>query len=465
MTHLDKDPTRLSRGILLWGLSLLAVVLLCAALGCTRLPEVEPSGAPAHPAAAAPREGAGKEEALLARRLADAGIEIPQRAALEAAASGHAWTAGNQVSLLFDGPKTMGAMITAIEAARDSINLETFIFEQDEVGLRFADLLIRKQREGVQVNIIYDCLGTSDTPQAFFDRMLEAGIHLCPFHPLDPTLRLGLWKINNRDHRKILVVDGSVAFTGGVNISGNYANGSLFHRKGKRPSSLGWRDTHVRIEGPAVAALQLLFVENWLSQMDHGLDPKDYFPHLARTGDKTVMVVGSQPGSDFEIYRAYVQAFDQARHTIHLTAAYFVPDDQIVKALEAAARRGVEVELIVTSVNDSGMMHQAGQSYYQELLRSGVRVFELKSSILHAKTGVIDGNWSTVGSTNMDMRSFIYNKEINIVVTGDSFGRELEDAFREDLQNSKEITRKDWEQRPRSDRAKEWIARALGRWL
>jgi len=464
MTHPHQAPTRRSRGILLWSLSLLAVGLLCAALGCARLPEIEPSGAPGHPAAREPA-GDGQEEALLARRLADAGIEIPRRAALEAAASGHAWTAGNQVSLLFDGPRTMGAMITAIAAARDSINLETFIFDQDEVGLRFADLLIRKQLEGVQVNIIYDGLGTSGTPQAFFDRMREAGIHLCPFHPLDPTRRLGLWQINHRDHRKILVVDGSVAFTGGANISETYANGSLFHRKGKRPSSLGWRDTHVRIEGPAVAALQLLFVENWFSQMDHGLDPRAYFPPLARTGDKTVLVVGSQPGSDFEIYRAYVRAFDQARRTIHLTAAYFVPDGQVIKALETAARRGVEVELIVTNVNDSGVMHQAGQSYYQGLLSAGVRVFELKSSILHAKTGVIDGDWSTVGSTNMDMRSFIYNKEINIMVTGASFGRELEDAFREDLQNSREITRKDWERRPRSDKAKEWLARALRRWL
>jgi cardiolipin synthase len=437
------------------GLLLAALGLLCAALGCVRLPETGSAGPPPDPEA----------EAILVQRLADAGIRIPGRAALEATASGHGWIAGNQVSLLFDGPRTMGAMIAAITAAKDSINLETFIFDQDEVGQRFADLLVRKQQEGVQVNIIYDCVGTLDTPEAFFDRMREAGIQLCPFHPLNPLNRLGRWKINNRDHRKILVVDGKVAFTGGANISETYAKGSLFHRRSKKPSALGWRDTHVRIEGPAVAALQLLFVENWFSQEAHGLASKAYFPPLAEAGDKTVRVVGSQPGGDFEIYRAYVQAFEEARRTIHLTAAYFVPDPRVVTALERAARRGVEVELIVTNVNDNGIVHQASQSYYQELLEAGVRVFQLNSSILHAKTGVIDGHWSTVGSTNMDMRSFIYNKEINIMVAGDGFGREMEDAFREDLKNSTEVTREVWEKRPRGDRVKEWAARTLGRWL
>jgi cardiolipin synthase len=452
------------------GLRLLAAGMLCAAPGCTQLPDVHYLKAPLHPDAAPAAEiqegrGAGKAEALLAKRLAEAGVVIPGRAALEAVASGHSWTAGNKVSLLFDGPQTLGAMAAAIAAAKDNINLETYIFDQDEMGLRFADLLMRKQREGVQVNIIYDCVGTIGTPEAFFDRMRRAGIHLCPYHPLNPLLRIGRWKINNRDHRKILVVDGKVAFTGGANISQTYAKGSLFHSRSKKPSSLGWRDTHVRIEGPAVAPLQLLFVENWFSQQEHGLDPKVYFPPLATAGDKTVLVVGSQPGGDFEIYRAYVQAFEQARQTIHLTAAYFVPDAQLMKALEAAAHRGVQVELILTNVNDSGIVHQATQSYYEELLKAGIRVFQLKSSILHAKTGVIDGHWSTVGSTNMDMRSFINNKEINVMVTGDSFGREMEDAFAEDLKNSTEITLKDWEKRPEADRFKEWAARVVGRLL
>ncbi len=414
------------------------------------------------PAVSLPGGAAG---ALLSGHLADAGIDAGRWAALEAAATGHAPIPGNKVTLLFDGPQTMGAMSAAITAARTSINLETFIFDQDELGTRFADLLISKQQAGVQVNIIYDCVGTLGTPEAFFTRMREAGIQLCPFNPVNPLMRLGRWKINHRDHRKILVVDGTVGFTGGANISGTYAHGSLFHRKSSTGTSLGWRDTHLRIEGPAVAALQLLFVEDWYSQRKEGLDPRAFFPAPANAGDKTVRVLGSGPGSDFEIYRAYVQAMEQAKHTIHLTAAYFVPDAQVVKALTDAARRGVQVQIVLTSVSDNSLVHQASQSYYRDLLQAGIQVFQMKSSILHAKTAVIDGAWSTVGSTNMDMRSFLFNKEVNVIVEGEGFGREMEDAFREDLKNSVEVLARDWERRPEGDKVKEWAARALEPWL
>jgi cardiolipin synthase len=459
--------SRFRRGARPWICRALALGLGFATVGCVQLPDIRypkgPAPAGAVPAARAGAEGgrSAKAEALLAQRLGASGIVIKDRPALEAAAAGHAWSAGNQVTLLFDGPQTMAAMAAAIAGAKDTINLETYIFDQDAMGQRFADLLIQKQRDGVQVDILYDCVGTLGTPEAFFTRMSDAGIHLCPFNPLNPLARLGRWKINHRDHRKLLVVDGRVGFAGGANISEAYAKGSLFHRRSRKPTSLGWRDTQVRIEGPAVAELQLLFVENWFSQRADGLEPKAYFPPLAPAGDRTVQVVGSQPGSDFEIYRAYVLAIEQARHTIHLTAAYFVPDTQLLQALEAAARRGVEVELVLTNVNDSGMVHQASQSYYQELLQAGVRVFQLKSSILHAKTAVIDGRWSTVGSTNLDMRSFIFNKEINVIVAGDGFGREMEDAFTEDLRNSVEITLEDWQRRPEGERVKEWAARAL----
>ena len=445
---------------------LFALALLLPALACLRLPEVHYLKTPVNASEPAPPPTRpSKAEITLTRRLAKAGIEIKERTQLEEAATGRPLIPGNKVSLLFDGPQTMDAMIACITGAKDTINLETYIFDQDEMGLKFADLLIKKQGEGVQVNIIYDCVGTAGTPEAFFTRMRQAGIQLCPYHPLNPFVRIGHWKLNHRDHRKILVVDGRIAFTGGANISGTYLYGSLFHRKPKADKRLGWRDTHLRIEGPAVAALQLLFVENWFSQTQIGLDPKVYFPALAPAGDTLLRVVGSEPGGDFQIYRAYVLAMEEATKSIHLTVAYFVPDSQILRALEKAAQRGVDVELVLTSVNDSSLVQHASQSFYQELLAAGVHVFQLKSSILHAKTAVIDGVWATVGSTNMDMRSFLYNKEVNVIVMGAPFAKELESAFQEDLRNSQEVTAADWAKRPRMNHLKEDTARILEHWL
>ena len=447
---------------------LLALALCLSTLACVRLPDIHYLKTPVHAEVTQdnrPAPPPSKAEQVLIRRMARAGVEIKERARLEEAATGRPLIAGNKVTLLFDGPQTMNAMMAAIQGAQDTINLETYIFDQDEIGLKFADLLIRKQGEGVQVNIMYDCAGTAGTPSAFFDRMRQAGIQLCPFHPLNPLKRIGRWKINHRDHRKILVVDGTVAFTGGANISGTYQFGSLFHRKAKAGTALGWRDTHLRIEGPAVAALQLLFVENWFSQTQRGLDPKLYFPPLNPAGDTLLRVVGSEPGGDFQIYRAYVLAMEEATRSIHLTAAYFVPDAQILLALEQAARRGVDVKLILTSVTDSSLVHRASQSFYQELLDAGVHVYQLKSSILHAKTAVIDLAWATVGSTNMDMRSFMFNKEVNVIVLGSPFAAELENAFQEDLKNSVPVTPEAWKQRSRLDRLKEGTARILEHWL
>lgn len=457
MLRMSRGPARFIRAV-----RLLALGLSVLAMGCVQLPTIRYGPPPTRPVTVDPPTAA---EAALSRRLAEAGLDGRHRTALGLAAAGHSLIPGNKVTLLFDGPRTLGAMSAAIAAAKDSINLETFIFDPDELGTRFADLLISKQQAGVQVNLLYDCVGTLSTPEAFFTRMREAGIHLCPFNPVNPIRWLGRWRINHRDHRKILVVDGTVAFTGGANISGTYAHGSLFHRKSRNHNSLGWRDTHLLIEGPAVAALQLLFVENWFSQSPDGLDIKTFFPPIPVSGDKTVRVLGSQPGSDFEIYRGYLDAIAHAARTIHLTAAYFVPDAQIIKALADAARRGVQVQIVLTHVSDSGLVHQASQSYYEELLKAGIQVYQMNSSILHAKTAVVDGTWSTVGSTNMDMRSFLFNKEVNVIVLGDGFGREMEEAFREDLKNSTEVLGKDWDHRPRTQRFKEWAARALGYWL
>ncbi|MGZ3158361.1 MAG: cardiolipin synthase [Burkholderiaceae bacterium] len=402
---------------------------------------------------------------LLARRWHNTHVDVAALAALEEAATGDPLIAGNKITLLYDGPQTMQAMMAAISAAKDHINLETYIFDQDELGLKFSDLLIARQQAGVQVNIIYDSVGTIGTPQAFFDKMHAAGIHLVAFNPVNPLKLRGPWAPDNRDHRKILIVDGTVAFTGGVNISDTYANSSPFRSKGRRDKEFGWRDTHIQIEGPAVAALQWLFLNNWASQNSPDLPDSNFFPPLKNVGDKLVRVLASEPGGDHDIYKAYSIAIQEAKKTIHITNAYFVPDPQTLKELCNAAQRGVDVKLILPGITDSGLVFHAAQSYYSEMLACGIKIFQLQLSVLHAKTAVIDGVWATVGSTNLDTRSFLLNKEINVIVFGDEFGTALEKAFSEDLRNTVEITKETWEQRPFSNKVKEWAARRLEYWL
>ncbi|MES2932434.1 MAG: cardiolipin synthase [Pseudomonadota bacterium] len=408
---------------------------------------------------------AKKTSALLAKRWLKAPIDINALATLEEAATGTPLIAGNKVVLLFDGPQTILSMIDAITQAHDHINLETYIFDQDPLGQRFSDLLIAKQKEGVQVRIIYDSVGTIGTPATFFDRMRDAGIQLVAFNPINPFARVGRWRINNRDHRKILIVDGKVAFAGGVNISNTYSNGSLFRSGKKNEDKIGWRDTHLKIEGPAVASFQWIFLDTWLKQSKEDLADRNLFPQLTPTGDEIVRVLASEPKGDYAIYKAYILAIQQAQKSIHITSAYFVPDSQSIDALCKAAQRGVDVQIILPGVSDSSLVIHAGRSFYTQLLESGVKLFELQISVLHAKTAVIDGVWSTVGSTNIDTRSFMHNNEINLIVLGEPFGQEMENAFKEDLRDSKQIDIEQWVKRPNIDRIKEWFARSMGYWL
>ncbi|WP_442783863.1 cardiolipin synthase [Collimonas fungivorans] len=436
-----------------------AAALLCVlTAACSTLPDVSNLGASVSQVSAA------------SSGPVSASVRLNALAAMEEAVTGSPLVKGNKVTLLFDGPETMTAMMAAIQQAKSTINFETYIFDQDQLGLQFADLLIEKQRAGVQVNIIYDSVGSIGTPAEFFERMRAAGIKLIEFNPVNPLKRFGRWQLNHRDHRKILVVDGKIGFTGGVNISAAYANSSLFRSRrrastGAGPGTIGWRDTHLQIEGPAVASLQLLFMQTWGTQHAEDLPDLDYFPKLDNAGDKTVHVLSTQPDSDYSLYKAYILAIQQARKSIHITTPYFTPDRQLVDALVAAAGRGVDVTLILPSVTDIGLMFYAGQSFYTQLLSAGIRIYQLQVAVLHAKTAVIDGSWSTVGSANLDIRSFLHNYEANVIVIDEQFGREMEKAFREDIRGSQQITLEQWQQRPFSDHIKEWAARSLGYWL
>jgi len=450
------------------------LVFVCAVASCKTLPDANhlpDQPAKATPTIATPRGALDKKKAaaLLARRWANATPDLKQLAVLEEQATGVPLIAGNKVDLLFDGPATIRAMMDAARAATTSINLETYIFDRDPVGLEFAELLIEKRRQGVVVNIIADGVGTLATPKEFFDHLRAGGLNVVIFNPVNPAQRPGKWQLNNRDHRKIMVVDGKVAFTGGINISETYANSSLFRSRMKASTAdankVGWRDTHIRIEGPAVAALQYAFIDNWVSQEAGELPKVDYFPHLAPAGDKVVRVLATTPERDSEIYKALLLAISEAKKSVHITSAYFVPDQQTVDALIGAAKRGVDVKLVLPGVSDHDFIKYAGQSFYDQLLKGGVRIYQLQVAVLHAKTAVIDGVWSTIGSANIDRRSFIHNYEINVVVLDPAFGRDMESAFNEDLRDSKEVTLEQWRRRPWTSRIREMLSRLTEYWI
>jgi cardiolipin synthase A/B len=456
--------------------SLLAwVALSCLAVACKTLPDASTLPDQASPKAAPTIETAKgalppkKAAQLASRRWTSASNDLKMLAVLEEQATGVPLIAGNKVTLLFDGPATMREMMAAVRSATSTINLETYIFDQDQIGGEFADLLIEKRKQGVVVNVMYDSVGALGTPKEFFDRMRDAGVNVLAFNPVNPAARPGKWELNNRDHRKVLVVDGKIGFTGGINISSTYANSSFF-RSRQTPEKngnqkVGWRDTHVKIEGPAVANMQYAFIDNWVSQQAGDLAPGNYFPPLAPQGDKIVRVLASEPDHDSSIYKALLVAIGEAKKSIHITAAYFVPDQQVVDALRDAARRGVDVKLVLPGVSDHSLVFHAGQSYYEPLLEAGVQIYQLKVAILHAKTAVIDSAWSTIGSANIDRRSFMHNYELNVVVMDPAFGRDMESAFDEDLRDSKEVTREEWRHRPLSDRVKEWLGRMAEYWI
>jgi cardiolipin synthase len=375
--------------------------------------------------------------------------------------TGSPMVAGNKVTLLIDGPATYAAMYKAIQGAHDHINLETFTFEADEVGKGFADLLLRKQAEGVQVNLIYDSVGCLSTPAAFFKRLTAGGIHTLEVNPIDPLKARGDLLVTDRDHRKILIVDGEVAFTGGVNISGVYSKG--YSRGGQDKE---WRDTHVEIEGPAVAEFQRLFLDMWKRHKGSPLASRNYFPPLQPAGSDLVQVIASAPGENNRLtYLMYLSAILFARRSVYLTSAYFAPDDQTKAAVEDAVRSGVDVELVLPSISDENVILYAGRSYYEDLLEAGVKIYERRDAVLHAKTAVIDDVWSTVGSTNMDLWSFARNYEVNAIVIGSDFAQQMKALFAADAQASNQITREAWSRRSLSERVREWLARGARSWL
>jgi len=465
------DFTRL-HPLLAWWPWRLALALLCS--GCAasaelrkvqEAPPVEPPvlvGAqgelsPARTRAvlkALARQGQGSE--LLTRHLA-----------VEQALSKTPLTIGNEVQLLRDGAATYRAMYEAIRGARHHINMETYIFRNDDIGVQMARLLAQKRQEGVVVNLIYDSVGSMDTPREFFQQLRENGINVLEFNPVDPTKARGDWAIAHRDHRKLLIVDGGIAITGGINVDSVYSSGSLASsRRTPGTGQTPWRDTDIRIEGPAVAQFQQFFLDTWAKQNGPALEDAIYFPRLDEPGPAIVRAIGTSPDStESASQAALLSAIEHAERSVRITNAYFVPDERMLRALEGAARAGVDVTLILPSHSDVWATLYAGRAKYARMLRAGVRIYERKDALLHAKTAVIDGVWSTVGSTNLDRRSLDSNDEIDAIVLGRAFGKQMEAMFLDDLQASEPISPERWRERSPADRLKELGAVLFENWL
>ncbi|MCA9108652.1 MAG: cardiolipin synthase [Planctomycetaceae bacterium] len=348
-------------------------------------------------------------------------------------------TDGNQIRLLIDTNVTFRRIEEAVMAAEESLHLEYYIWRADKSGTRLRDLLIEKANSGVKVRFLYDGIGSLFLSRGFLRPMLDAGITVAPFHS-GHSLR-AKWSINLRSHRKIVIVDGKVGFTGGMNIGDEYLG---------RNKALGyWRDTHLQLQGPTVLQLQQVFAEDWYYATGEELTSPEKFPQPVIEGDVIAQVVSGGPIGNIRTFHALMfTAINEARHRVTLATSYFVPTEPLVMALETAACRGVEVRLLLAGRSAHRAVVLAGRSYYESLLSSGVTIHEYKRGILHSKTLTIDGNWSLIGSPNFDARSLLLNFEVGVAIYDQELARQLEEHYEKDLQHARMIREDIWRRRP-----------------
>ncbi len=396
---------------------------------------------------------------------------------VEEAVSQEPLSSGNQVRLLTDGPATYRAMQRAIQQARDYVRMETYIFDDDEVGNLFADLLIERAQAGLDVAVMVDAIGTLTVSEEMFARMRDAGISVVVFNPVNPLAAKAGWSLNERSHRKILVADGDVGFVGGINVSGVYASSALLssgRRSGAEQAEqqgggddAPWRDTHIEIRGPAVARIDEVFVQGWAEQGGPALAERRNLDQISKPGPLHVRIIANRPGDKdgYSVYLTLMSAIQSAQKSIYITMAYFAPDPAFIQALQEAAQRGVDVVMVLPGFTDSKLVLHAGRSHYTSLLEAGVKIHERRDALLHAKTLVVDGVWSTVGSSNLDWRSFALNHEINAVILGSDFGGQMEAVFERDVQASEAVTLEEWRARGLGDRFMEGFSRLFERWL
>jgi len=363
---------------------------------------------------------------------------------------------GNRVVNLENGVEIFPAMLQAIRGAQRSICFETYIYWSGEIGREFVDALSERARADVPVHVLIDWVGSQKMDERLIQQLVSAGVEVERYHPLR---WYHLARMNNRTHRKILVVDGKVGFTGGVGIADNW--------NGNAESPEHWRDSHYRIEGPAVAQMQAAFMDNWIKTTGKVLQGEHYFPGLTPTGEASAQVFKSSPsGGGDSMLLMYLLAITAAERNIDLSAAYFVPDELTRKTLRDALQRGVRVRIIVPGEHiDTEVVRKASRASWGELLSAGAEIHEYQPTMFHCKTLIVDGLLVSVGSTNFDNRSFRLNDEANLNVYDPAFAAAAARVFEADLKRSRRITFEDWQQRPVREKLLEKAAALLSRQL
>lgn len=361
-------------------------------------------------------------------------------------------TRRNSVKLLINGEEKFPEVLEALRNAKHHIHIEYYIFEQDEIGQQIENVLIQKAKQGVQVRFIYDDFGSPNINRKMEQTMREAGVEVYPFQKV--LFYLLANRLNYRNHRKIIVIDGQTAFTGGINVSDKYIN--------NKPGKLFWRDTHLRIDGPGVFYLQYLFLTNWNFCTGKMIIPEEPYFSKRRPNneDRFVQVAASGPDSDQpSVLFSLLQAIYLAKKEILITTPYFIPGDSILEALRTSALSGLSVKLLVPGICDSKLVNAASKSYYEDLLCAGVDVYMYQKGFVHAKTLVADGNLSIVGTANMDYRSFELNFEVNVLIYDREFSEQLREVFFKDIEKAEKIDKDSWCNRSAYQQLPERVAR------
>lgn len=360
---------------------------------------------------------------------------------------------GNKVEALLNGDQIFPAMLDAIRSAQKSISFETYIYWEGTIGREFTEALSERARAGVKVHVLLDWIGSMKIGEAALDEMRRAGVEVHRYHK---PVWWKLARLNNRTHRKLLIVDGKTGFTGGVGIADKW--------RGHAQDPNHWRDSHFRVEGPVVGQIQAVFNDNWTKATGAVLDGPDYFPALVAQGDMPAQMFSSSPtGGSESMHLMYLLAITAARHTIHLSNSYFVPDELALKALVAAAKRGVDVRIITPGpVIDSDIVRAASRERWGELLAAGVKMAEYQPTMYHVKALVVDSLLVSVGSTNFDNRSFILNDEANLNVLDAGFAKQQEAVFEDDWKHARQVSLQAWQNRPFTEKVGGMLADLIG---